>query len=186
MADDFHRKIEDERIIDDKFTKRRFYSIKSKFQEMNQNFVYSINETMIRNKINTQVIIKYYELKNKLKKNDPLYIQKKNFFRPHYFITFYILLVPFFFLNFNLYFLWRLRKDSSFLKYVTLFMFNFFSLFMLFAYTDKWIFFQYIKKPRPYAKFMREEFLKEKGNISEGSFNKVYKINKELNEVYNF
>ena len=185
MADDLNRKMEDERKSDDKITQRRYYFIKTKIKEMNQNFVYSINETMIRNKIITQVIIKYYDLKHKLKKNDPLYHQKKNFYRPHYFITFYILFVPFYFLNFNLFFLWRLRRDFSFLKYVTLFMFNFFSLFMLFAYTDKWIFFQYIK-PRPYAKFMREEFLKEKEKISEGSFNKVYKINKELNEVYNF
>jgi hypothetical protein len=193
MGDDIKIKGENVVVVHQKLSSRdlsrdllNINFLKLKFNEMNKKFVYSINETMIRNKIITQVIIKYYELKEKLKKNDPLYEQKKKFYRPDYFFTFYIIFVPFFFLNFNLFFLWRLRRDISFLKYVTLFMFNFFSLFMLFSYTDKWIFFEYIKKPRPYSNYMREEFLKEKENISEASFNKVNKIHKELKEIYNF
>ena len=141
---------------------------------------------MIRNKINSQVILKYFELKNKLKKNDPLFESKQTLYRPDYFYTFYFLFIPFYFFNFNLLFLWRLRRDPSFFKYFTLSAFNFFSLFVLFSYTDKWIFFQYIRQPRPYSKFMREEFLKEKSRISKSSYKIVFEINKEMNENYNF
>ena len=51
---------------------------------------------------------------------------------------------------------------------------------------DKKIFEQYVKKPNPYAKFMREEFLQHKEEVSEASYNKIEKINENVLNNFKF
>ena len=51
---------------------------------------------------------------------------------------------------------------------------------------DRKIFEQYIARPNPYAKFMREEFIKNKEKVSDRSYIVVKRIDEEVDRKYKF
>jgi hypothetical protein len=51
---------------------------------------------------------------------------------------------------------------------------------------DKKVFENYLQKINPYSKFMREEFLKHKEEISEKSYLKIMEYNRKAKELYEF
>lgn len=77
-----------------------------------------------------------------------------------------------------------MRKDFSIFKYFIVFSFNLLSLSYFFTFTDKKIFIEYISKPNPYSKFMREEFLSKKDQVTARSYKMVENINDKINSTY--
>jgi hypothetical protein len=51
---------------------------------------------------------------------------------------------------------------------------------------DKIVFEEYVSKPNPYSKYMREEFLKHKDEISQLSYNRISRINNDIIKKYKF
>ncbi len=144
------------------------------------------NECNIRYSIIREVFKKYSDLKVNLKKDDPLYYDKKNLYKPRELFTFYCIFLPTYIFNGNLIFLYAFRKNFSTMKYFSLFCFNYFSLYICFLVMDKKVFENYLQKINPYSKFMREEFLKHKEEISEKSYLKIMEYNRKAKELYEF
>ncbi len=107
-------------------------------------------------------------------------------YKPHRFITFYGFLLPALFFHCNLLILIVFRKDFSTLKYFGIFCSNFFSMYFCYFVIDKKIFENYLKKVNPYSKFIREEFLKHKDEISEKSYKRVMEYDRKAKEYYEF
>ena len=156
------------------------------FQELNSIFKKEFYETQVRFNIISQTFIFYNELKSKLDKNNPLYEEKLAFYNPHVFSNFYSIILPIYLLNSNIYLFFVLRKDFSVFKYFIIYLFNILSITIIFTHTDKKLFIQYAGKPNPYAKFMRQEFLKNKNYVTEKSYLRIEKINNELDKKYKF
>jgi hypothetical protein len=154
--------------------------------ENKQKWNLSVNECFIRANIIRNVFQQYEDLNSKLDRNDKFYKEKIKLYKPGQIYTFYNFFLPFYFVNSNLILLFNLRKDISLTKYFSFFMINFLSLYFVFVHVDNRIFLDYIKKPSPYGKYMREEFLKHKSEISESSFRRVYNINVKINKFYKF
>jgi hypothetical protein len=145
----------------------------------------SMNECKLRYKIILQVFNKFHSMKRKLKKTDPLYEEKKNLITPHILNRFHGVSL-FFLISSNIFYFFIMRKDNPIQKYLHITLINFFSTSTLFLILDKKIFYHYVKTPNPYAKFMREEFIKNEEQVSERSKNQMILIIKECNEKYEF
>lgn len=125
-------------------------------------------------------------MKKKIKTDDVLANEKNKLIKPSTLIRFYSYLIPSYFLNTNILFLFKFRKDFSPSKYFILFAFNLLSVYIFFLHVDKVVFEEYVSKPNPYSKYMREEFLKHMDEISQSSYSKILRINNEIIKKYKF
>jgi hypothetical protein len=146
----------------------------------------NISESFVRYKIYSEVFTKYLELKSKLPEDDPFYYKKVKLYKPPSIFTFYMLFIPWYFFQCNLYIFWKLRADISFSKYVLILLFNILSLYVFYIHADKKIFMEYLKKPHPYSKYMREEFLKNKEKVTPSSYHRVQELDNKINSTYKF
>lgn len=152
--------------------------------KVSNSWKHNTNEFILRSNIIAEVFKNYSVNKTKILKNDSFAKQKLRQIKPLVYVNFYQLFMPFYFINTNLFILFKLRSYFGLSKYFILFTFNIFSLYVCFFQVDKVIFEQYISKPNPYAKFMREEYLKSDLEISKKSRNKVKSINKIMINKY--
>ena len=150
------------------------------------NWKHNTNEFILRSNIISEVFRNYSLNKTKIKLNDSFANQKLRLIKPLEYVNFYQLFMPFYFINANLFIMFKLRNYFGISKYFTLVVFNIFSLYICFFQIDKIIFEQYTSHPNPYAKFMREEYLKSELDISERSRKKIETINKSMINKYNF
>jgi hypothetical protein len=122
-----------------------------------KNFKLNIQEFLIRMEIHNFTINHYFKNRLRIRTSEKKEIINEKIYKPEIFLRFFYVLMPTFYLQSNLFLFIVYRKDFSLTKYFMIFLFNIVTLNLFCLYVEKKLFLQYISKPNPYSKFMREE-----------------------------
>jgi hypothetical protein len=118
-----------------------------------------IQETLVRLDIHFQLFEKYGNKLKKFSKNkkelDNLIIYK-----PQIFSRLFFVLLPVYLIQSNLILFFVFRKNITLSKYMGIILFNLFGINYFCLVLEKKLFFEYISKPNPCSKYMREEYIR--------------------------
>ena len=122
-----------------------------------KNFKIQIQETLVRQ----EIYFKIFELYgNKLKGPVKKELDNKKIYNPQVFKRLYFILFPTYLVQSNLILFFVFRKNATLSKYMGILFFNLWAINYFFIVLEKKIFFDYISKPNPCSKFMREEYFR--------------------------
>jgi hypothetical protein len=122
-----------------------------------KSFKIQIKETLVRQEIN----FKIYELYgNTIRGSVKKELDNKKIYNPQIFKRLYFILLPTYIIQSNLILFFIFRKNTTLSKYMGIIFFNIWAINFFFMVLEKKIFFEYISKPNPCSKFMREEYFR--------------------------
>lgn len=146
----------------------------------------NFSELHVRLNIYQHVLENYLNFIRTRKKTETYYLWEKKVYKPYILHTFFFVAIPVIIFHTNIFLLYIMRKQQSIAKYFYIILYDYMTLFILFFFLDKKVYFKYISQPNPYGKYMREEFLLNKDKVSERSYKIVEKIDREINNKYKF
>jgi hypothetical protein len=117
-----------------------------------------VNEFIVRSEIHTFTINHYFKLKRLSAKQNKKELVNYNLLKPNPFFRLFYIFMPIYFIQSNILLFIMFRKNFTLSKYFGIFLFNILSLNLFCLCLEKNLFFEYISKPMPYSKYMRQEY----------------------------
>ncbi len=123
--------------------------------EIFKQFKLHVQETIVRLDIHFQLFEKYGD---KLRRYNKKELDNLNIYKPQIFKRLFFILVPVYLFQSNLFLFFVFRKNITLSKYMGIILFNILGINSFFMILEKKLFFEYISKPNPCSKYMREEY----------------------------
>jgi hypothetical protein len=122
-----------------------------------KNIKSQIKESSVRLDIHFAIMEKYG---NNLKKINPRELNNPEIYKPQIFKRLYFILLPVYLFQSNLILFYVYRKNVTLSKYMWIMLFNIYAINFFCIVLEKKLFFEYISKPNPCSKYMREEYIR--------------------------